>query len=264
MQRVKKNVKCLSCFCMKSLPPKYSLKPSMSMIQQFQQDNQMIWFDDQLVKTPSALLFDVEYWKEEQKIIGSAKGRGTTWFVSLPHIQAALRHYRRGGLLGKIISDQYWFTGWKQTRSVQELQLLKTLIQAGVNVPRPIAARAVKSGLVYQADLLSERIADAEDLVSILQAAPLPKQIYCKIGMEIGKMHAAQVNHTDLNIHNILIDDQQKVWLIDFDKCHQQSGENWKEANLQRLLRSFHKEQQRFGIHWQTQQWQSLLAGYVS
>ncbi|EOX1305336.1 3-deoxy-D-manno-octulosonic acid kinase [Vibrio cholerae] len=219
------------------------------MIQQFQQDNQMIWFDDQLVKTPSALLFDVEYWKEEQKIIGSAKGRGTTWFVSLPHIQAALRHYRRGGLLGKVISDQYLFTGWEQTRCAQELKLLNTLIQAGVNVPRPIAARAVKSGLAYQADLLSERIPNAQDLVSILQAAPLPKQMYCKIGMEIDKMHAAQVNHTDLNIHNILIDDQQKVWLIDFDKCYQQSGEGWKKNNWDRLKRSFKKEISKRAIH---------------
>lgn len=32
------------------------------------------------------------------------------------------------------------------------------------------------------------------------------------------KMHIASVNHTDLNIHNILIDDQGKVWAIDFDK----------------------------------------------
>ncbi len=84
-------------------------------------------------------------------------------------MQAALRHYRRGGLFGKLVKDNYWFSGWEQTRCAQEFQLLLTLINAGVHVPRPIAARAVKSGLTYQADLLSERIPNARDLVSILQ-----------------------------------------------------------------------------------------------
>ena len=233
------------------------------MIKQCSFKQQMIWYDDQWVSEPLHHLFDVTYWHAEQKIIGSAKGRGTTWFVAMQHIEAALRHYRRGGLFGKVVSDQYWFQGWHKTRSYAEFHLLVHLRQQGVNVPRPIAARAVKRGLVYQADLLSEKITNARDLVAILQENPLDERHYFLIGQQIAKLHRAQVNHTDLNIHNILIDDQDKVWIIDFDKCYQQPGENWKEANLQRLLRSFHKEQQRFGIHWQTQQWQSLLAGYV-
>lgn len=234
------------------------------MIKQCSLKQQMIWYDDQWVSEPLHDLFNVASWHAEQKIIGSAKGRGTTWFVAMQHIEAALRHYHRGGLFGKVVSDQYWFQGWHKTRSYAEFHLLAHLRQQGVNVPRPIAARAVKRGLVYQADLLSEKITNARDLVAVLQETPLDEQHYFLIGQEIAKVHRAQVNHTDLNIHNILIDDQDKVWIIDFDKCHQQSGEKWKEANLQRLLRSFHKEQQRFGIHWQKQQWQSLLAGYVS
>lgn len=119
-----------------------------------------------------------------------------------------------------------------------------------MNVPRPIAARAVKRTFCYQADLLSEKIPNARDLVSILQERPLPTEIYEKIGLEIRKMHDVQVNHTDLNIHNILIDDQEKVWIIDFDKCCQQQGESWKKENLDRLKRSFEKEVRKRGIHW--------------
>lgn len=234
------------------------------MIKQCSFKQQMIWYDDQWVSEPLHHLFDTDYWHAEQKIIGSAKGRGTTWFVAMRNIEAALRHYHRGGLFGKVVSDQYWFQGWHKTRSYAEFHLLAHLRQQGVNVPRPIAARAVKRGLVYQADLLSEKITNARDLVAILQQNPLDERHYFLIGQQIAKLHRAQVNHTDLNIHNILIDEQSKVWIIDFDKCHQQPGEGWKDANLQRLLRSFHKEQQRFGIHWQTQQWQSLLVGYVS
>lgn len=128
-----------------------------------------------------------------------------------------------------------------------EFELLTRLREAGVNVPRPIAARAVKFGLFYRADLLSEKIPNAQDLVGIIQQQALPVSMYQKIGQEIAKMHQAQVNHTDLNIHNILIDDQQQVWIIDFDKCYQQSGDDWKQGNLDRLKRSFYKERDKCG-----------------
>lgn len=215
-----------------------------------QLDNQTIWYDDILLKEDPKQVFSPEFWQQNDRVIGSAQGRGTTWFVKTKTIDAALRHYRRGGLFGKLVEDSYRFSGWDKTRSHQEFQLLNTLIESGVNVPRPIAARAVKKGFTYQADLLSEKIPNARDLVSILVEAPLPAEMYKKIGQEIKKMHDAQVNHTDLNIHNILIDDQDKVWIIDFDKCFQQQGDDWKQGNLDRLKRSFEKELLKRSIHW--------------
>jgi 3-deoxy-D-manno-octulosonic acid kinase len=160
------------------------------------------------------------------------------------------------------VRDQYWFSGWHNTRSFQEFSLLSKLIAANVNVPRPLAAMAVRSGLYYRADLLSEKIANAQDLVAILQSGALEKQAYRRIGAEIRAMHDVGVNHTDLNIHNLLIDDQNKVWIIDFDKCAEQPGESWKQDNLSRLKRSFEKELGRFQIHWQPHDFDALLAGY--
>ncbi|HCG7365727.1 3-deoxy-D-manno-octulosonic acid kinase [Vibrio sp. 1159] len=232
------------------------------MIQQYQDNNQVIWFDDEFITNPSQSIFDPEYWQSVNKIVGSATGRGTTWFVQLDTMQAALRHYRRGGLFGKLVKDQYWFSGWDKTRSAEEFQLLLTLIKAGVNVPRPIAARAVKSGLSYQADLLSERIPNARDLVSILQERSLSEDMYKKIGQEIAKMHNAGVNHTDLNIHNILIDDRDKVWIIDFDKCHLDASEQVKQYNLERFKRSFIKECNKLSIHWTINDFATVLKGY--
>ncbi|MGR5235799.1 3-deoxy-D-manno-octulosonic acid kinase [Vibrio alfacsensis] len=237
------------------------------MIKIYQADNSVIWFDDELISDPTLAIFDANYWQSQNRVVGSAKGRGTTWFVQLESMQidgmqAALRHYRRGGLFGKLVNDHYWFAGWEQTRSAQEFRLLQRLIDAGVNVPRPIAARAVKSGLTYQADLLSERIPNARDLVSILQEKPLPSAMYQKIGQEIAKMHQANVNHTDLNIHNILIDDQDKVWIIDFDKCQVEHRSGWKSANISRLKRSFLKEQDKRQIKWQEIDFEALLDGY--
>ena len=218
-------------------------------------DNEMIWYDPELVGTELVEIFNPNYWREEHKITGHATGRGTTWFVDLEHLEGALRHYRRGGMLGKLVQDSYFFSGWESTRSFQEFRLLNIMKDAGLHVPRPIAARAVKRGPFYTADLLSEKIPKSRDLVSILQEAPLPAEIYQKIGREIRKMHDLQVNHTDLNIHNILIDDDDKIWLIDFDKCHQQPGEEWKTSNLTRLKRSFEKELYRRNIHWSHEDW---------
>ncbi|OLQ86128.1 3-deoxy-D-manno-octulosonic acid kinase [Vibrio panuliri] len=227
-----------------------------------QVDNQTIWYDETLLKEDPKQVFSPEFWQKNGQVIGSAQGRGTTWFVKTKLLDAALRHYRRGGLFGKIVNDSYLFSRWEKTRSYQEYQLLQVLIGAGVNVPRPIAARAIKQGLVYKADLLSEKIANAKDLVSVLSENALSDEMYQKIGQEIRKMHDAQVNHTDLNIHNILIDDQEKVWIIDFDKCNRQSGDDWKQSNLDRLKRSFEKEVGKRNVAWQERDYVMLIEGY--
>ena len=235
----------------------------MSLPRQKRIEHGMIWFDETLIGDADQHCFDPDYWQTQQRIVGSAQGRGTTWFIQLDSLQVALRHYRRGGLLGKLVADHYWFTGWGKTRSAQEFTLLTQLRQAGVNVPRPVAARVVRRGFTYQADLISERIEHAQDLVEVLQAAPLSQTHYHHIGAEIAKMHHAGVDHTDLNIHNILLDSHQTVWLIDFDKCAFRTGKDWQQGNLDRLKRSFIKEQHKRKIHWQEADFTALLQGYT-
>ncbi|MBE8578955.1 3-deoxy-D-manno-octulosonic acid kinase [Vibrio sp. OPT18] len=224
--------------------------------------SQKVWFDETLVNDDIENIFDIDYWEDKDCILGSALGRGTTWFVQTQFLPAALRHYRRGGLLGKLVSDQYFFVGWQKSRSCQEFHLLNLLRSKGVNVPRPIAARAIKNGLFYRADLLSEKIPNAQDLVAILEQQSLASEAYYDIGIEIAKMHQAQVNHTDLNIHNILLDSSKRVWIIDFDKCTRMAGSTWKNGNLERLKRSFLKEKVKRSIHWEEREFQCLLDGY--
>lgn len=224
--------------------------------------NERIWFDKELLNVPAEFSCEAPYWYVQDKVVGTAKGRGTTWFVQLDGLQGALRHYRRGGLFGKLVKDSYLFKSWESTRSYQEYMLLKNLRESAVNVPRPIAARVKKTGFSYRADLLSERVPNAKDLVAVLETETLQEEIYIAIGKQIKKLHQAQVNHTDLNIHNILLDDQNRVWIIDFDKCYQQDGNDWKTGNLDRLKRSFHKEVERFSIKWQESDWKALRKGY--
>ena len=132
------------------------------------------------------------------------------------------------GLFGKLVEDAYWFCGWRKTRCAEEIALLDKLVRGGVRVPRPVAARAIRNGLVYRADILVEKIAEAKDLVGILQHQALPEAIWHAVGAMVRRMHDLQVCHTDLNSHNILLDSQQQIWLIDFDKCYEQAGDAWK------------------------------------
>ena len=62
--------------------------------------------------------------------------------------------------------------------------LLQRLYESGLPVPKPIAARVQKGkfGICYQADILTEKIENAQDLSLLLQATPLPKEIWTQIG----------------------------------------------------------------------------------
>ncbi|MDO6706288.1 3-deoxy-D-manno-octulosonic acid kinase [Photobacterium sp. 1_MG-2023] len=227
-----------------------------------EQDNCRVMFDPDLLQEDPWQCFEPDFWQAQQAVIGSARGRGTTWFVRGTRLDMALRHYYRGGLFGKLVKDQYWFSDWASCRSIAEFNLLQHLVTQGVRVPRPVAARVCRTGLYYRADLLTEKVPEATDLVDRLQQGPLTDTQWQAVGAMIRKMHDSQVNHTDLNAHNILLDAQAQIWLIDFDKCAVEAGEPWKAENLSRLHRSFVKEVDKAGIHWQEADWQALLAGY--
>jgi len=159
------------------------------MLKTIEQKKLYIIFDDSLIDENIERCFEPEYWKTANKVVGSAAGRGTTWFVQLCNIQGALRHYRRGGLFGKLISDHYFFTDWQKTRSIAEFNLLNVLKKHNVNVPKPIAAKVIKHNFCYQADLLSQKIPNAKDLVDILQQRKLTAAEYSSIAKQIKKMH---------------------------------------------------------------------------
>lgn len=240
----------------------------------YQEGNVFCCYNANVVADFSPEMLNSEFWKKRNAITGSAQGRGTTWFVeynapekNLPSIQQwVLRHYYRGGLIGKIINDKYFFTGQKKTRAACEYQLLNILQILGLPAPQPIAFKVVKQGLFYQADLLSSRIENAQDLVAHLSKGELADEVWLEIGRVIRRFHNAGIYHHDLNSHNILLDENKKVWLIDFDRGEQRPvSSQWQQANMARLLRSFEKENVKVpNFHWQKNNWQVLLEGYLS
>lgn len=211
-------------------------------------------------------LFTCKNFEKSDRLLGFSKGRGITWFLNTSPelgVNTVLRHYRRGGLFGKIVKDRYVFNGIEKTRAYQEFSLLEKMRAWGLPVPRPIAIQIKKGIFCYRADIMLEKVENTRDLSQILQKENLTNEQYQQIGKLIRQLHDHQVHHTDLNIHNILLDASGRFWLIDFDKCYIDSENNgWKQNNLARLLRSFHKEQGRLNIKFSEQDWENLLKGY--
>lgn len=208
--------------------------------------------------------FNPDWWQQQQAIIGQSRGRGITWFVRFKDKELVLRHYYRGGLLGKCLHDRYVFTALNRTRAVAEYRLLLAMQAQNLPVPIPWAVRIERFGLFYRMDILLERIHGGRDLVQILRTQALTPAQWVDIGCTLQRFHQAGIYHADLNSHNILLDGDNKVWLIDFDKGEQRAAGTWQQANLQRLYRSLCKEATlHLQWHWQAADWAHLLAGYA-
>ena len=214
-------------------------------------------------RAPAVQWFDYLYWQNQDTIVGSAQGRGTTYFIEYQSQQWVLRHYCRGGLIAKLFFDQYLYLGKQKSRAYAELKLLAQMQLLGLPAPTPVAAKIRRHGLFYRADIICERIANARDVHSHLMEQPLSDEIWQRIGATVAMFHREQVYHHDLNIHNIMLDSEQKIWLIDFDRCCIKTGQRWKQSNLDRLLRSLQKESKRCShYHFSLQHWQQFMRGY--
>ena len=225
--------------------------------------NQIVWFNTDMVPEFKADWFTDDYWQQQNAVTGQATGRGITTFFDYLGKSFVLRHYRRGGLPGKFLTDQFWYSGLANTRAWRELNLLLQLRELNLPVPAPVAARVKKSGLVYRSDIVLEKIPDAQDVHTVLLKQNLREETWQNIGKTIALFHRFQVFHHDLNIHNVMLDKDNKVWLIDFDKCGIKKGDKWKNKNIERLFRSLNKEKQAAEqYHFDHRCWELLLKGY--
>ena len=238
------------------------LKFYMAYIQQKTVNSHIMLFDADHFSVPIPKMFTGQYWQKQNAITGQATGRGTTYFFQNDKNDYVLRHYHRGGLIGKILSDQYLYTGFEQSRAWQEFKLLQHMQTLNLACPTPIAAMLNKSGLYYQADIILTKIPNAQDLHFILLERSLSSDIWRKTGQAIAEFHNHQIYHHDLNIHNIMLDAEHRIWLIDFDKCGIKLGDKWKKLNMARLKRSFEKEKRLRNIYWQLADWQILISAY--
>ncbi|NYT26220.1 3-deoxy-D-manno-octulosonic acid kinase [Alcaligenaceae bacterium] len=211
-------------------------------------------YDAKVVADPALHLFDPAFPSLRAEPV-SEGGRQAAWYVQCGTWDGVLRRYRRGGWAARVSDDRYLWAGAQSVRSLNEFDILRSLYEAGLPVPRPFAAAYWKRGLTYRAAIIVERIPDVRPLASALDVADCEQ-----VARSIYAMHEQGVWHADLNAYNILLDEEGRAWLIDFDKARRVvlSLER-RSANLLRLRRSLAKVAGAQGITW----WDELSRSYA-
>ncbi|WP_287124496.1 3-deoxy-D-manno-octulosonic acid kinase [Chromohalobacter sp.] len=180
--------------------------------------------------------FTSAFWHSRDAVIGEAPGRGASLFVAHGDERWALRPYRRGGAIARVSERRYVWTGLERTRAFREMRLTATLKQRGLPVPTPVAAAVWRHALSYEAALITRVIPGVQALAERLPTADTP--LLARVGQTIRRFHDVGLDHVDLNARNLLVDADDRVWLIDLDRCRLRAPGRWQEANLARLERS--------------------------
>ena len=165
--------------------------------------------------------------------------------------------------MARLSDDVYVWQGIERSRAFREWRLLSTLFERGLPVPRPIAARVFRHGITYTADILTVYIENTRSVDAMLHAGESLGDHWQVIGRTVRRFHDEGVDHSDLNVRNILLDGQGRVFLIDFDKGCQRGAGSWKKGNLQRLQRSLRKTALETGVPYDEEVWRRIEAGYA-
>jgi 3-deoxy-D-manno-octulosonic acid kinase len=185
--------------------------------------------------------FEASYWHAQGRSDDARGGRGGVAYIDAPFGRCVLRHYRRGGMIARVMGDRYLWTGAQRTRGFVEFNLLTRLHALGLKVPAPVAARYQRQGTHYRGDLITRRIDNAATLAQLLAQQRCDSALATRVGAALAQFHAAGAYHADLNAHNVLID-ATAVWVIDFDRGELRApARAWQLANLARLKRSLLK-----------------------
>jgi 3-deoxy-D-manno-octulosonic acid kinase len=152
-----------------------------------------------------------------------------------------VKPYARGGLLRYFVKRRYLKSG--KTRGQAEYEVLQRVRALGINAPEPVAF-AYRGGLAYLAWLVSLEIKGAQSLARLV----LKDEQHARKAMEsvleqIGLLIDSRIWHVDLHPGNVLVDQENTVYLVDFDKGRYFQGnrKNLKARYLSRWQRAVKK-----------------------
>ena len=226
-----------------------------------------ILYDRLVIREISEDRFGPAGWLHAEPVAGTqgSSGRGNTMFVGNVPRQFVLRHFVRGGLVSKLVHDKYLWAGEDSTRSFREWRLLAKMADRGLRVPRPAAARYLRCGPFYTADIITVRIPKVRPLSELLAARQPGADFWQALGAAVQGFHAAGVFHADMNAHNLQIDDDDDLWMLDFDRGRLRHPGPWQQQTLRRLHRSLQKIRSRNpALNFTAGDWEQFLEGYFS
>ena len=140
--------------------------------------------------------------------------------VTLAHLDGigsvVIKYYRRGGLMRHIIKQRYLKLG--KTRAQREFELLQTVSNLGLNVPQPIAY-AHRGRLLCRAWLITREIKEPLSLARLsLIDETRTRRAMQSVTEQISRLIDHVILHVDLHPGNVVVDQKDRVFLLDFDK----------------------------------------------
>ena len=128
----------------------------------------------------------------------------------------AVKYYHRGGIVRHFIKKRYLKCG--KTRSQKEYELLQKVRGLGINAPEPIAF-AYRGRLFYQAWLVTKEIKQHQTLAKLsLSNKKRTRFIMENIIEQVSTLIKNGILHVDLHPGNVIVDNQDMVYILDFDK----------------------------------------------
>jgi 3-deoxy-D-manno-octulosonic acid kinase len=201
-----------------------------------------ILYDPNLLPQVSDDLFEPAELERKGLLRQRTTGRRSAFIFGFGDNCFVLRHFWRGGLVGKVLTDQYVWVGLARSRPFREWQVLQALGNQGLPVPRPAAARVRPCGACYRGDLITEQLPQTRTLADRLQEAPLAANTWNSIGSVLHSLHSAGADHADLNARNVLLDAADRVYVIDWDRGRIRTpARHWQMRNIGRLFHSLRK-----------------------
>lgn len=170
------------------------------------------------------------------------EGRVSPRFAVLPEAgPVVVKAYKRGGLISLINKDRYFKIG--RLRSQREFDFLMAAEKAGVRVPVPVAYACTRSPF-YKVWLITKQIKDHRSFPALCRRDPEKAMtLMPEISRNINSLIKNRIHHVDLHPGNILLDGNNTIFIIDFDKAYRYSKSKTQLARAyqNRWARAVHK-----------------------
>ncbi|MCK4378322.1 MAG: phosphotransferase [Deltaproteobacteria bacterium] len=146
-------------------------------------------------------------------------GRGSVVKEHLEGIgSVVIKSYRRGGFMRHLVKSTY--LKWGKTRSQLEYEILLKMADLGVNVPEPVAY-AYQGKFCYRSWLVSREIKQQQTLADLsFVDEGRTRTVMGKVLDQVSLLIKNNLHHVDLHPGNVLVDSNDRVYIIDFDKAY--------------------------------------------
>jgi len=198
----------------------------------------------------------IRFFNLPKNSVNSALGGRTS--ITVTRLQGigsvVIKYYRRGGAIRYLIKKRYLKCG--KTRCQIEYELLQKVRSLGINAPEPVAF-AYRGRLFYQCWLVTREIQDHQTLVQISRSNEEQARMAMKaVVKQVSMLIKNKILHADLHPGNVIVDNQNQVYLLDFDKGGVFPGD--KNALRTRYLRRWNRAIQKHGLPEMLSEFKSL------